>query len=100
VTEPGTVIKQAEIKMIPGEGMPVHKDPFTKGRLIIIFNITYPESLEPSLAKKLVALLPKVGRPPVPADAEEVSLHHFDGEIIKFSNEKTSIISICLSFPG
>jgi DnaJ-class molecular chaperone len=80
VTEPGTVIKQAEIKMVAGEGMPVHRDPFNKGRLIIIFNITYPEKLEPSQAKKLLALLPKVQRPPVPAQAEEVSLQHFDGK--------------------
>ncbi len=74
------MIKQAEIKMVAGEGMPVHRDPFNKGRLIIIFNITYPEKLEPSQAKKLLALLPKVQRPPVPAQAEEVSLQHFDGE--------------------
>jgi hypothetical protein len=74
------VIKQAEIKMIPGEGMPVHKDPFTKGRLIIIFNITYPDRLEPAVAKKLAALLPAAPRLSVPADAEEVRLEHFDGE--------------------
>ena len=34
-TNPGEVIKQADIKMVAGEGMPTHRDPFNKGKLII-----------------------------------------------------------------
>jgi DnaJ family protein A protein 1 len=82
VTQPGEVIKQAEIKMVPNEGMPVHKDPFNKGKLIIIFNITYPERLEPVTAKKILALLPKIKQLPVPNDAEEVRLEQFDGKLV------------------
>ena len=74
------MVKQADIKMVPGEGMPVHRDPFNKGRLILIFNITYPDTLDPAVAKKLLALLPKVQRPAVPKEAEEVHLQQFDGE--------------------
>ena len=73
------VIKQADIKMVLSEGMPTHKDPFNKGKLIVLFNITFPEKLDPSLAKKLSALLPKPKLPPVPAGAEDVHLEVFDG---------------------
>jgi len=79
-TNPGEILKQAEIKCISGEGMPTHRDPFNKGRLIIIFNINFPEKLEPAVAKKIAALLPKVQLPPVPKDAEQVRLEVFDGE--------------------
>ena len=73
------MIKQADIKMVLSEGMPTHKDPFNKGKLIVLFNITFPEKLDPSLAKKLSALLPKPKLPPVPAGAEDVHLEVFDG---------------------
>ncbi|XP_023349567.1 dnaJ homolog subfamily A member 1 [Eurytemora carolleeae] len=65
VTQPGEVIKQADIKCIPSEGMPTHRDPFNKGKLIIIFNINFPEKLDPSTAKKIAALLPKVTKPEI-----------------------------------
>ena len=79
-TNPGEVIKQADIKMIQGEGMPTHKDPFNKGKLIVLFNITFPEKLDPAVAKKLFALLPKPNLPAVPKDTEQVHLEVFDGE--------------------
>lgn len=79
-TRPGEVTKQADIKMIQGEGMPTHKDPFNKGKLIVLFNITYPEKLDPAVAKKLAALLPNPKVPAVPAGAEEVHLDVFDGQ--------------------
>ena len=83
-TNPGEIIKQADIKMIKGEGMPTHKDPFNKGKLIVLFNITYPEKLDPTVAKKLYALLPKPNLPAVPKDSEEVHLEVFDGELNVF----------------
>ena len=96
------MVKQADIKMIAGEGMPTHKvtipapdlldfscillnlflllllvqllflllltlqDPFNKGKLIVLFNITYPEKLDPAVAKKILALLPKCVPAPIP----------------------------------
>jgi len=87
-TRPGEVIKQADIKMIQGEGMPTHKDPFNKGKLIVLFNITFPEKIDPTVAKKLSALLPKPKLPPVPAGAEDVHLEVFDGEAT-WGGEKT-----------
>ena len=73
-------MKQADIKMIQGEGMPTHKDPFNKGKLIVLFNITYPEKLDPGVAKKIAALLPKPQIPAIPSGAEDVHLEVFDGE--------------------
>ena len=67
--------------MISGEGMPTHRDPFNKGKLIVLFNITYPEQLDPAVAKKLAALLPKPKVAPVPAGAEDVHLQVFDGKL-------------------
>jgi len=87
-TEPGEVVKQADIKCIPSEGMPTYRDPFNKGKLIIIFNVTFPEKLDPSNAKKIAALLPKVDKPNIPKDAEKVRLEYFDGQAT-WGGEKT-----------
>merc|ERR1712226_1551403 len=54
------------IKMVRGEGMPTHKDHFNKGKLIVLFNITFPEKLDPSVAAKLAALLPKPKKQEIP----------------------------------
>lgn len=81
MTNPGEIIKQADCKMIMGEGMPIHRDPFNKGKLIILFNITFPEKIDPEVAKKLAAMLPKPkGLQAIPKDSEEVHLELFDGE--------------------
>ena len=87
-TAPGEVIKQADIKMILGEGMPTHKDPFNKGKLIVIFDTRFPQKLDPAAAKKIAALLPKVNRPAVPNNAEEVDMEEFDGKAT-WGGEKT-----------
>ena len=79
-TKPGEVVKPGDIKMIEGEGFPVHRDPFNKGRLIIIFNVIFPESLNESNAKKLIALLPKGPKDDVPKDGEHVNMEIFDGK--------------------
>ena len=81
-TAPGEIIKQAAIKMIKGEGMPTFRDPFNKGKLIIIFNIEYPEKIDPAVAKKIAALLPSPKLPAIPKDSEEVQLEEFDGKYI------------------
>jgi len=87
-TKPGEVIKQADIKMVPGEGMPTHKDPFNKGKLIIIFTVTFPEKLDPSVAKKLQALLPKPKKSEIPNGSEDVQIEEFDGHAT-WGGEKT-----------
>jgi len=90
VSKPGEIIKQADIKMIKGEGMPTFRDPFNKGKMIIIFNVTYPDSIDPAAAKKILQLLPqpKNKNPQLPKDVEEVQLEVFDGEAT-WGGEKT-----------
>ena len=79
-TKPGEIIKHGAIKMIPGEGFPTHRDPFNKGRLIIVFNVVFPESLTEAAAKKIAQALPKVPNKNCPDDAEKVSMLEFDGK--------------------
>lgn len=55
---PGEVIKHGAIKCIMSEGMPHWKNPYEKGRLIIQFNVKFPEKLDPSLVPQLEPLLP------------------------------------------
>ncbi|ODM86938.1 DnaJ subfamily A member 1 [Orchesella cincta] len=40
---PGEVIKTGEIKCIMNEGMPINRSPHDKGKLIIHFNVKFPE---------------------------------------------------------
>lgn len=35
----GQVVKHNDIKCVPGEGMPVHRQPFEKGLLIVQFQV-------------------------------------------------------------
>lgn len=73
-------MKHGSTKMIEGEGFPTHRDPFNKGRLIVVFSVEFPESLSEANAKKIQAALPKVQRPTIPNPSEEVKLKEFDGE--------------------
>ena len=40
-------------KIVPSEGMPISKDPNTKGNLIIQFNIEFPSQLNPEQKRLL-----------------------------------------------
>ena len=53
--------------------------------MIIIFNITYPDKIDPAVAKKISQLLPKPQTPQLPKDVEEVQLEVFDGKLPKIS---------------
>ena len=58
------------MKMVADEGFPKHRDPFNKGRLIIVFNVEFPASLSADAARKVRQALPKgPQRRPVPEDA-------------------------------
>jgi len=80
VTVPaGQVVKQNHLKVVQGEGMPFLGNPFTKGRLFILFNIVFPKTLP----AETVALLKKsLPRPPEPTlTGEEEECHMADGDI-------------------
>src|SRR5690606_37998804 len=42
-SKPGEVIRPGSVKFIENEGMPRHRDPFTKGKLLIKFEIEFPQ---------------------------------------------------------
>lgn len=52
------VIRPTSIKVVRGEGMPRHGDPFTKGDLVLRFDIQYPSALSASTVKALERVLP------------------------------------------
>jgi len=60
-SEKGDVVKPGDTKIIDGEGMPIHKRPFDKGRLIIQFDVSFPrpEDLDDSKREVLKTLLPR-----------------------------------------
>lgn len=79
-TVSGEVIKTGDLKQVQGEGMPQYRNPFEKGRLIIQFNVVFPNNLEPSVAQALAQILPPAEEPMIPDDHDEVDLNDFDPE--------------------
>lgn len=77
---PGEVIRNSDVKCIPGEGMPRHRNPFEKGRLIIQFSIIFPPNqwIPTPKLRDLEQLLPPRERVDIPNDHEECNLMPFD----------------------
>lgn len=71
---PGEVVKNEDFKYIMGEGMPHHKNPFEKGRLIMQFTVVFPISLPPEIVPALEQCLPQRPQIEIPIDAEECTL--------------------------
>jgi len=77
-TIPGEVIKTGDFKAVQGEGMPQYRSPFEKGRLIISFNVVFPDSLSPEISEQLAKILPPSEEAIIPDDHDEVDLQDFD----------------------
>jgi DnaJ family protein A protein 1 len=60
------------------EGMPMHRNPFEKGRLIIKFDVKFPESINVDQVPALEKVLPPRKEAIVPDDAEEHDLVEFN----------------------
>lgn len=77
---PGEVIKNGDTKCIQSEGMPMYKNPFEKGRLILTFKVTFPEDhwISPDKLAQLKKLLPPAEEVMVADDAEVCELVKFD----------------------
>uniref|UniRef100_A0A1A9UL49 Uncharacterized protein n=1 Tax=Glossina austeni TaxID=7395 RepID=A0A1A9UL49_GLOAU len=75
-TRPGEVIRHEELKMIPGEGMPLRNNPFDRGDLLIHFMVDFPENgfATPEQLEMLETLLPPREPFTMPEEAEEVLL--------------------------
>ncbi|ESN92603.1 hypothetical protein HELRODRAFT_95902 [Helobdella robusta] len=77
---PGEVIKHDEMKSILNEGMPFYKNPMEKGRLIVHFQVKFPENnwITGEKLVELEKLLPHRVESIIPDHAEECVLHKFD----------------------
>ena len=78
----GEVMKHKEMKCILNEGMPTHKNPFDKGRLIVTFEVKFPPDKWLSKAKisQLEKLLPARQEVIVPDQTVNCALQPFDAE--------------------
>jgi DnaJ-class molecular chaperone len=74
------VIKPHAIKCVLNEGMPMYKNPFEKGRLIIQFNVKFPENgqIDVKRLPELEKILPARPKVDIPADSEEHTLIDLD----------------------
>jgi len=79
-TIPGEVIKHGDLRCIVSEGMPTYKNPFEKGKMIIEFNVVFPDSLEAETVAHLERYLPARPEEKIPDVIEEVSLIEFEPE--------------------
>jgi len=71
-TDPGTVVRHQQVMCVEGEGMPFHGNPFTRGRLFVLFELEMPASgsLSPQQLAILRTVLP-AGDPCAPTDDAE-----------------------------
>ncbi|XP_029436887.1 dnaJ homolog subfamily A member 4-like [Rhinatrema bivittatum] len=76
----GEVVKNGDLKCIMNEGVPLLKDPFEKGLLILQFFVQFPEHfwLPPTRLAQLEDLLPPREEVLVTDDMEQVDLVEFD----------------------
>jgi len=74
------IIRPGDVKSVEGEGMPQYKNPFTKGNLLIRFDVEFPSdgSITSAAAKSLAQALPKPKECIIPADAEECFVSSFN----------------------
>jgi len=79
-SQPGEVIKNGDTKCVESEGMPVYRDPYEKGQLIIQFQVEFPSKhwLPEHLMYQLERLLPPRDDLMITDDMEEVELCEAD----------------------
>jgi len=69
-SEPGQVVTPGDIKCVASEGMPIHKRPYEKGRLIIRFSVAFPKVMPNDSIKLLEKALPKPKAKPAISEEE------------------------------
>lgn len=75
---PGEVIKHEDLKCVLGEGMPIYKDPFVKGKLLILFDVDFPQTLPIDNIALLEKILPPRPEVEIPENAQECKLRQID----------------------
>lgn len=78
-TIPGEIIKHDEVRVVHNEGMPLVKDPQVRGRLIIHFEVKFPNSnsMKRDKLAMLESILPPREECIISDDAEEVTLEDY-----------------------
>ena len=87
----GKVVEPGSKRVVRGQGMPQHRNPFEKGDLYIEFDVHFPEEKWTSLEKlkELEALLPERSKEEViSSDTEEVELQDYNQSSAGFSSQK------------
>ena len=77
-SKPGDVLKHDAVKVISGEGMPFHGNPFTKGRLFLHFSVAFPKTLPVATVTAIKAALPKGSEPMLSGEEEECHMTDVD----------------------
>lgn len=82
-SEAGEVIKPNAIKVVHGEGMPLHNNPFERGDLLLKFRVVFPKNgfASPEQLKTLETLLPPREDVLLPPDVEEVQMVDFVADV-------------------
>lgn len=79
-TVPGEVVKPDSVRVVQGEGMPRHGNPFVKGRLFILFKVDFPTShtLDPNALALIRRVLPPAPEVTLTGEEEECSMAEVD----------------------
>lgn len=77
-TPAGDVMKHDAVKLIQGEGMPFHGNPFTKGRLFVHFTVKFPSTMPAQAIAALKSALPQVTAPMLTGEEEECNMTEVD----------------------
>lgn len=77
-SEPGQVVKHDQVKVIQGEGMPLHGNPFTKGKMFLHFSVVFPKTLPLSAVNAIRSALPQVSVPMLSGEEEECTMTDID----------------------
>lgn len=84
----GKIVKPDSVHMIQGEGMPYHGNPFTKGRLFIIFRVNFPTTLQRRTIDTLKASLPPGNETMLSGEEEECQFAPVDMREFGQGNER------------
>lgn len=77
-SKPGKVTKHDALQMIDGEGMPHAGNPYVKGRLFVLFKVSFPDRLDDATVKTLASVLPARPEPALTGEEEECLLTDVD----------------------
>lgn len=83
---PGTIITPQMVKSIPGEGMPMWKNPMERGFLFIKFSVKFPEYMGPEqiqMLEKVLGTRTALPRAPASTEIDEVQMIDFESDHVR-----------------